>query len=85
MWPIIVPLALLVTACLYKIVAWVLSKRLKKVLPHTITEYQTTFVKGQQILDAFLLANELIDEWKSKKRKGVIIKLDIEKGFDKVD
>ena len=27
------------------------------------------------------MANELIDEWERKKQKGVVIKLDMEKGF----
>jgi len=31
------------------------------------------------------LANELIDERERKKQKGVVIKLDMEKAFDKVD
>ena len=31
------------------------------------------------------MANELIDERERKKQKGVVIKLDMEKAFDKVD
>ena len=63
----------------------VLSEHLKKVLPFTINGQQTTFVEGQQILDASLMDNELIDEWERKRQKGVVIKLDMEKAFDKVD
>ena len=73
------------TTGLYKIIARVLSERLKKVLPFTIIGQQTAFVEGRQILDASLMANELIDEWERKKQKGVVIKLDMEKAFDKVD
>ena len=73
------------TTGLYKIIARVLLERLKKVLPFTITGQQTTFVEGRQILDASLMANDLIDEWERKKQKGVVIKLDMEKAFDKVD
>ncbi|XP_023518084.1 uncharacterized protein LOC111781628 [Cucurbita pepo subsp. pepo] len=73
------------TTGLYKIIARVLSERLKKVLPFTITRQQIAFVEGRQILDATLMANELIDEWERKKQKGVVIKLDMEKAFDKVD
>lgn len=31
------------------------------------------------------MANELIDDWKARKLNEVVIKLDIEKAFDKVD
>lgn len=70
-------------SCMYKIIARVLSERLKKVLPHTITEFQSAFVAKRQILDASLIANEIIDGWEKKQEKGVVIKLDIEKAFDK--
>lgn len=48
------------TTCLYKTIARVLSERLKKVLPTTITENQMAFVVDHQIIDASF-ANELID------------------------
>jgi hypothetical protein len=73
------------TTYLYKIITRVLSERLKKVLPSTITEYQSAFVENRQILDASLIANKLIEEWNQRKKKGVVIKLDIEKAFDRVD
>ena len=40
-----------------------------KDLPYMITRQQTIFVEGRQILDASLLANELIDEWKMRNQK----------------
>lgn len=43
------------------------------------------FVGGRQIIDAILLANEAIDYRKIKKVKGFVIKLDIEKAFDKIN
>lgn len=43
-----------------------------------------TFVKGRQILDVILIANEAFDYWKVKKVKGFVIKLNIEKAFDKI-
>ena len=73
------------TTRLYKIIARALSERLKKVLFVIITGQQTTFVDGWQILNASLRANELMDEWERKKQKSVVIKLDMEKTFDKVD
>ncbi|RVW34547.1 Transposon TX1 uncharacterized 149 kDa protein [Vitis vinifera] len=52
---------------LYKIIAKVLSGRLRKVLHETIFGSQGAFVEGRQILDAILIANEVVDE---KRRKG---------------
>lgn len=48
--------------CAYKIIARVLSDRLKKVLPNTIAPNQLAFVEKGQITDASLMANELIDD-----------------------
>lgn len=61
------------TSCLHKIVARVLSKLLKTALPHMEDRSLMTH------------SNELINEWKRKKRRGVTIKLDVNKSFDKVD
>ncbi|KAA0039966.1 LINE-1 retrotransposable element ORF2 protein [Cucumis melo var. makuwa] len=50
-----------------------------------MAENQMTFVKGRQIIDAILVANEAIDYWRVKKIQGFVIKLDIEKAFDKLN
>ncbi|RVW49108.1 Retrovirus-related Pol polyprotein from transposon TNT 1-94 [Vitis vinifera] len=70
---------------LYKMLAKVLANRLKKVIDKVVSYDQNAFVKGRQILDASLIANEVIDNWKKKGDKGVIWKLDIEKAYDSIN
>ncbi|TYK07812.1 hypothetical protein E5676_scaffold1737G001060 [Cucumis melo var. makuwa] len=43
------------------------------------------FRPGRQILDTILTASKVIDEWALKGRKGVLLKLNLEKGYDEVD
>lgn len=65
--------------------ARVLLNCLKKVLPFTIAPNQLAFVANRQILDASLMANELIDDWNSSQKSRIVLKLDLEKDFDMVD
>ena len=70
---------------LYKLLAKVLANRLKKVIGKVVSPAQNAFVMGRQILDASLIANEVIDLWQKRKEKGVICKLDIEKAYDSMN
>jgi len=47
---------------MYKVLAKVLANRLREVLGSVISKSQSTFVKGKQILDGILIANEAVDE-----------------------
>ena len=70
---------------LYKLLAKVLANRLKKVIGKVVSLDQNAFVMGRQILDASLIANEVIDCWQKRKEKGLICKLDIEKAYDDIN
>ncbi|RVW40762.1 hypothetical protein CK203_080675 [Vitis vinifera] len=44
----------------------------------------STFVQGRQILDAVLIANEIVDERRQPGEEGVVFKIDFEKAYDHV-
>lgn len=70
--------------CIYKMIAKVLSSRLQKVMDSLIGPFQSSFIKGRQILDGALIAGELIESCRRKKVKAAILKLDFHKAFDSV-
>ena len=70
---------------LYKLVAKLLANRLKKVMNGMVNLAQNSFVEGRQILDASLIANEVIDSMQKRKERGILCKLDIEKAYDQIN
>ena len=70
---------------LYNVLAKVLANRLKLVMNSVIGPTQMAFVKGHQIMDSFVIAEEVIHQWKKKGKWGVLVKLDFEKAYDCVD
>lgn len=66
----------------YKIITKVLSVRLGEVLGDMISINQSAFVKGRQILDASPTANEMVEDIRRRKQKGIVFKLDFEKAYD---
>lgn len=70
--------------CCYKILAKILYKRLRVVLPVLIDECQSVFLGGQNILDSVLIANKVVDEAKRRKAVCFIFKANFEKVYDSV-
>ncbi|RVW25634.1 putative ribonuclease H protein [Vitis vinifera] len=64
---------------LYKIIAKVLAGRIREVLHETIHSTQGAFVQGRQILDAVLIANEIVDEKRRSGEEGVVFKLTLKR------
>ncbi|GKU93956.1 hypothetical protein SLEP1_g7505 [Rubroshorea leprosula] len=71
--------------CLYKILAKILSNRLKKVIGKIINSSQSAFLEGRQLVDGDLTLNELVHYLKMKKKKELLFKADFEKAFDSVN
>jgi hypothetical protein len=70
---------------LYKIIAKVLANRLKGVLDKVISKTQSAFIKGRQILDLILIANESLDSRRRSGEPGILYKMDVEKAYDHVN
>jgi len=69
----------------YKILSKVLANRLRMVIGNVVSDSQSAFIKGRQILDGILIANELVDDAKVKKKDLLMFKVDFEKAYDSVD
>jgi len=62
--------------CLYKIVSKFLSLRMKKVISKLIDTRQSDFLEGRGLLDSVLVANEVLEEVKRRKKSCVHFKVD---------
>ena len=69
----------------YKVIAKIMSRRLREVLPKLVGETQSAFVKDRQILDGALIANETVNWLRKKKKSSILLKLDFEKAYDTID
>jgi hypothetical protein len=69
----------------YKIITKTLNNRLSTCINKVISENQFGFVKGKYILDCVVALHEIIHEIKKKKQNGIILKIDFEKAYDKVN
>ncbi|XP_024634533.1 uncharacterized protein [Medicago truncatula] len=70
---------------MYKVLAKVLVNRLRAVMGSVVSDSQSAFVKGKQILDGILIANETVDEARHLKKELILFKVDFEKAYDSVD
>nr|GFA95688.1 putative RNA-directed DNA polymerase, eukaryota, reverse transcriptase zinc-binding domain protein [Tanacetum cinerariifolium] len=66
----------------YKIIAKILANRLVGVLGDIVSEVQSAFITGRQILDGLFILNEVLQLCKIKKKQALIFKVDFEKAYD---
>lgn len=71
--------------CVYKVLANVLATRMEKVVHKVISLTQSAFIRDRNILDGVVVANEIVDEAKKKKKSMFIFKIDFEKVYDSVN
>ena len=70
--------------CMYKIVAKLLARRLKKVPAIIIDERQTAFIESKHMLHNILIANEAVEEAKRYNKSCLVFKVDYEKAYNSV-
>lgn len=73
---------------LYKIVAKVLTNKLKLILPRVISPTQSAFIPGRLISDNYLVAAEVahyMRKWSSGSNGLMVLKLDISKAYNRVE
>ena len=62
-----------------------LANRLRSVIGLVISDAQSAFIKGRQILDGILVANEIVDDARKRQKELLLFKVDFEKAYDSVD
>ncbi|XP_035831848.1 uncharacterized protein LOC118480940 [Helianthus annuus] len=68
-----------------KVIPKVLVNRLKGVLGRLISEHQSAFLAGRNIMDGPLVLNEILSWLKKYKRCGMFFKVNIRKAYDSVN
>jgi hypothetical protein len=71
--------------CSFKIFSKVLTLRLGKIANRLISPQQTAFIGGRYILESVVVAHEVVHSIHKGKKPGVILKLDYEKAYDRVN
>jgi len=69
---------------IYKIIATLITKRLKLLLLIIISPKQIGFVEGRQILDELVTSQEVVHSLNIKKTAGMLVKLDLSKTYDQL-
>jgi hypothetical protein len=71
--------------CSYKIFIKVLTNRISGTADKLVASNQTTFIKGRYILESVVTAHEVLHSVHQSKQQGLVLKLDYEKTYDKVN
>jgi hypothetical protein len=70
--------------CSFKIFAKALNNRLERACDRLLAPNQTAFVRGIYILESVVSAHEILHDSIKNKEKGLVLKLDYEKAYDRV-
>lgn len=68
---------------IYKIFTKSLMLRMENVMCRIISKSQSGFLKNRNVMDGILALHEILHDTKVRKKKGLVLKLDFEKAYDK--
>jgi hypothetical protein len=71
--------------CSFKIFTKALNNRIEKICDRLLPPNQTTFVKGRFILESVVSTHEIIHWAARNKEKCLVLKLDYEKAYERVN
>jgi hypothetical protein len=71
--------------CSFKFFSEILTLRLEKVSQRLVAKEQSAFIRGRYILESVVIAHEIVHSIHKTKTPGVVIKLDYEKAYDRVN
>jgi mannosylglycoprotein endo-beta-mannosidase len=71
--------------CSFKVFSKVLTLRLGKIMNRLISPQQSAFIQGRYILESVVVAHELVHSLSKSGEPGLILKLDYEKAYDRVN
>lgn len=71
--------------CIYKLITKTLTLRLEPYASMLISEQQNAFIKNRSIMDGICSLHEIMHHVHIKKQVRIILKLDFEKAYDKVN
>jgi hypothetical protein len=71
--------------CSLKIISKAMTNRIAPIGHRIISKNQTAFIKGRFILESVVAAHEVIHEVHSRNHSGLVLKLDYEKAYDRID
>eukprot|EP00253_Pinus_taeda_P007705 PITA_07705 len=69
---------------IYKIIAKIITVRLKPILSSCISKEQFGFLDGHQIHEAIGVAQETIHSLRQANKKGVVLKINLSKAYDRI-
>nr|GEZ21584.1 RNA-directed DNA polymerase, eukaryota [Tanacetum cinerariifolium] len=70
--------------CIYKVVTKILANRLVLIIADLVSDTQSAFVAGRQILDSPFILDEILHWCKRKKKQAMFFKVDFAKAYDSV-
>jgi hypothetical protein len=71
--------------CSFKIFGRLLTSRLERVCDRIVAQEQSAFIRGKYILKSVVIVHEVVHSMHRSKEHGVVIKLDYEKTYDRVN